>query len=130
MEHDRVDIDGVPVSVDHYIGGRRLGSDSTFEDRSPLEWTRKLADVSAGDASIAALAIDAAIGAAPGWAAMAVTERGTYLRRLADLIDANVDRIATVECLDMAMLEESLRLRVLFRGARNFRAYADLAEHY
>ncbi len=130
MEHDRVDIDGVPVSVDHYIGGRRVGSDSTFEDRSPLEWTRKLADVSAGDASIAALAIDAAIGAAPGWAAMSVTERGTYLRRLADLIDANVDRIATVECLDMAMLEESLRLRVLFRGARNFRAYADLAEQY
>jgi len=49
---------------------------------------------------------------------------------LADLIDDNIERIASVETLDMAMLEESLRLRVIGRGARNFRAYADLAEHY
>ncbi|MHB1905957.1 MAG: aldehyde dehydrogenase, partial [Acidimicrobiales bacterium] len=48
----------------------------------------------------------------------------------ADLIDANVERLARVECLDMAMLEESLRLRVIARGARNFRAYADLAQGY
>ena len=30
----------------------------------------------------------------------------------------------------MAMLEESLRLRVIGRGARNFRAYAELARDY
>jgi 5-carboxymethyl-2-hydroxymuconic-semialdehyde dehydrogenase len=30
----------------------------------------------------------------------------------------------------MAMLEESLRLRVIGRGARNFRAYAELARNY
>ena len=52
------------------------------------------------------------------------------MHRLADLIDANIPSLAAVECLDMAMLEESLRLRVLARGARNFRAYADLAEQY
>jgi betaine-aldehyde dehydrogenase/5-carboxymethyl-2-hydroxymuconic-semialdehyde dehydrogenase len=50
------------------------------------------------------------------------------MRRLADLVDANVDAIAEVECLDMAMLLRSLRARVIGRGARNFRAYADLAE--
>ena len=49
---------------------------------------------------------------------------------MADLVDKNVDALATVECLDMAMLEESLRLRVIGRGARNFRAYADLAAAY
>ncbi|MGD9705665.1 MAG: aldehyde dehydrogenase [Acidimicrobiia bacterium] len=130
IEHDRVDVDGVSVSVDHYIGGRRVGSPTTFEDRTPLDWSRKLADVSAGDESTAAVAVDAAVAAADGWAALTVAERGAHLRRLADLIDANIDRLATVECLDMAMLEESLRLRVLSRGARNFRAYADLAEHY
>ena len=53
-----------------------------------------------------------------------------HLKRLADLIDANVERIAPVECLDMAMLEESLRLRVIPRGARNYRAYAELAAGY
>ena len=53
-----------------------------------------------------------------------------YLHRLADLIDANVERLAAVECVDMAMLLRSLQARVIARGARNFRAYADLAVAY
>jgi len=126
----RVDVAGVAVSVDHYIGGQRVASPSTFEDRSPLDWTSKLADVSRGDAETAAAAVGAAVDAAEGWAALGVAGRGVLLRRLADLIDANVEALATIECLDMAMLHESLRLRVIARGARNFRAYADLAEAY
>jgi betaine-aldehyde dehydrogenase/5-carboxymethyl-2-hydroxymuconic-semialdehyde dehydrogenase len=59
-----------------------------------------------------------------------VSGRGAILRRVADLIDEHVPSLAIVECRDMAMLEDSLRLRVLARGARNFRAYADLAEQY
>ena len=54
----------------------------------------------------------------------------TRLHRLADLIDKHVDHIAEVECWDMAMLERSLKARVIGRGARNFRAYADLACEY
>jgi len=57
-------------------------------------------------------------------------ERQGYLCRLADLIDANIARLAEVECLDMAMLLESLQLRVIGRGARNFRAYAQMACDY
>ncbi len=53
-----------------------------------------------------------------------------HLRRLADLIDANVERIAGVECEDMAMLLRSLTARVISRGARNFRSYAELASGY
>ena len=45
----------------------------------------------------------------------------------AGLIEANVEKLAMVECLDMGMLLESLRLRVILRGAANFRNYADLA---
>ena len=63
-------------------------------------------------------------------AALTTAERGLYLDRLADLIDRDVEKIAHVECLDMAMLEESLKLRVIGRGARNFRAYAELAHIY
>ncbi len=126
----RVDVGGVPVGTDHYIGGRRIASTATFEDRSPLDWSVKLADVSRGDAQIADLAVTAAVDAFPEWAAMGVKGRGDVMRRVADLIDEHVPSLAIVECLDMAMLEESLRLRVLSRGARNFRAYADLAEQY
>ncbi len=133
-EHDRaVVVNGqcsVPVSVDHYIGGQRIASAHTFEDRSPLDWNLKLADVSRGDASTARLAVDAAVTAFPAWAALGPSGRGPILRLLADLIDENVERIAAVECMDMAMLHESLRLRVIGRGARNFRSYADLSEAY
>ena len=126
----RVDVGGVSVSTDHYIGGKRIPSPTTFEDRSPLDWSVKLADVSRGDAATAELAIGAAVDAFPAWAALGAAGRAEILRRLADLIDANIESLAAVECLDMAMLHESLRLRVLSRGARNFRAYADLAKQY
>ena len=126
----RVDVDGVSVSADHYIDGRRVASPRTFEDRSPLDWSWKLADVARGSAIEAGQAVAAAVEAFPAWSALTSGERGAFLDRLADLIDRDVDRIAHVECLDMAMLEESLRLRVIARGARNFRAYARLASEY
>ncbi len=130
MSELRVDVDGVAVSPEHFIDGRRVGSADTFEDRSPLDWSWKLADVARGTAHEADLAVSAAGAAFPGWAALGVEARGEYLDRLADLIDRDIERIAHVECLDMAMLEESLRLRVISRGARNFRAYAQLAREY
>ena len=129
-ERQRVQIAGVSVSVDHYVGGARISSPSTFEDRSPLDWSTVLADVSAGDASTADAALTAAADAFEGWAALGPSGRAPYLRRLADLIDERVPDIAAVECVDMAMRHESLRNRVIGRGARNFRAYAELAEQH
>jgi betaine-aldehyde dehydrogenase/5-carboxymethyl-2-hydroxymuconic-semialdehyde dehydrogenase len=123
-------VDGVSVSPDHFINGERVASARTFEDRSPLDWTWKLADVARGGAVEADLAVSAAVAAFPAWSALSTSERGVYLERLATLIDRDVERIAHVECLDMAMLEESLKLRVIARGARNFRAYAQLARDY
>jgi acyl-CoA reductase-like NAD-dependent aldehyde dehydrogenase len=120
---------GVAVSPDHFIGGERVRSDERFEDRSPID-EQPLAEIARGGPREVELAVDAAVAAAPGWAALGVAGRADRLRRLADLIDANVDRIASVECLDMAMLERSLRARVIPRGARNYRAYAELAEQH
>lgn len=127
-ESRRIDVDGVAVSPDHYIGGRRVASTATFEVRSPLDWDLKLADVARGDAATADAAVSAAVDAFPVWASMSPGERGSIMRRMADLIDERVPDLARVECLDMAMLLESLQLRVIGRGARNFRAYAELAE--
>ena len=129
-ERPRVTVAGTAVSPDHYIGGRRVSSPGTFEVRSPLDWSLKLADVSAGDAAAAAAAVGAACEAAGAWAALGPAGRAVHLRRLADRIDASVGPLAEIECLDMAMLLESLRRRVIARGARNFRAYADLAESH
>jgi betaine-aldehyde dehydrogenase/5-carboxymethyl-2-hydroxymuconic-semialdehyde dehydrogenase len=118
---------GVAVSPDHFIGGERVASDERYEDRSPID-EQVLAEVARGREREVGLAVEAASSAFPAWAALGVSGRAERLRRLADLIDENVERIAAVECLDMAMLERSLRARVIPRGARNYRAYADLAE--
>jgi acyl-CoA reductase-like NAD-dependent aldehyde dehydrogenase len=120
---------GVAVSPDHFIGGKRVSSDERFEDRSPID-EQLLAEIARGGEREVGLAVEAAQAAFTAWAGLGVSDRARRLRRLAELIDANVERIAAVECLDMAMLERSLRARVIPRGARNFRAYAELAEGY
>jgi len=48
-ERPRARVAGADVSVDHFIGGRRVASAGTFEDHSPLDWSL-LAEVSRGDA--------------------------------------------------------------------------------
>ena len=130
MPSPRVEISDVAVSPDHYIGGKRVRSETTFESRSPLDWDWKLADVARGDGLTADAAVTAAADAFEGWASLTTEERGEYLHRLADLIDANIEDLAIVECVDMAMLLESLQARVIHRGAENFRNYADLAIGY
>ena len=127
---NRFMIEGVSVSPDHFINGKRVSSPSTFETRCPFDWANKLADISRGDAETAALAVTAATNAFPIWANMTSAERGEYLHRLSDLIEANQEQLAIVECMDMAMLHQSLRLRVIARGALNFRNYADLASEH
>ncbi len=125
----RVEVHGHTVSPEHYIDGARVGSPTTFEDRSPIDGSL-LANVCRGDAATADAAISAAVRAFPAWSALGPEGRAPYLHRLAELIDAHVDHIAEVECWDMAMLERSLKARVIGRGARNFRAYADLSCEY
>jgi acyl-CoA reductase-like NAD-dependent aldehyde dehydrogenase len=123
----RVSVDGVSVSMCHYIGGQRIDSPGTFETRSPNDWDRVLGDVARGDHDVASAALAAAAEAADAWAGLGVAGRAEHLHRLADLIDEHVEDIALVETLDMAMNQESMRARLVHRGAENFRNYADLA---
>ena len=122
----RADVAGVEVSTEHFIGGERVASGETFVDLSPID-AEPIAEVARGGEREAGLAVAAATAAFPAWAALGPNGRAVHLHRLAALIDANVERLAAVECVDMAMLLRSLRARVISRGARNFRAYADLA---
>jgi len=125
----RATVAGVDLSTEHFIGGERVASDATFTDISPID-AEPLAEVARGGEREAELAVAAAADAFPAWAALGAAGRAEHLNRLADLVDANVDRLAVVECADMAMLLRSLRARVINRGARNFRAYAELAVAY
>ncbi len=130
MPSQRAEVSDVAVSPDHFIGGRRVASEETFEVRSPLDWDWKLADVARGNALTADAAVTAAVDAFDDWARLSANERAVHLHRLADVIDDNIEELAVVECADMAMLLESLQERVIHRGAENFRNYADLAAGY
>jgi betaine-aldehyde dehydrogenase/5-carboxymethyl-2-hydroxymuconic-semialdehyde dehydrogenase len=127
MPSPRVEVSETAVSPDHFIAGKRIASDATFEVRSPLDWDWLLTEVSRGDALTADLAVTAAVEAFPPWAALSPKQRAEPLNRLADLIDDSIEMLARVECVDMAMLLESLEARVIHRGAENLRNYADLA---
>jgi betaine-aldehyde dehydrogenase/5-carboxymethyl-2-hydroxymuconic-semialdehyde dehydrogenase len=120
---------GVEVPTDHYIGGERVTSPERFETISPIDGS-VLAEVARADAETVDRAVQAAHDAFPAWAALGPAGRAEHLHRLADLIDANIERLAAVECADMAMLLRSLRARVIARGALNYRNYADLAVAY
>jgi acyl-CoA reductase-like NAD-dependent aldehyde dehydrogenase len=122
-------VTGIDVPTGHFIGGEFVESDTRFETISPIDQS-VLAEVSRADASDVDRAVRAAHAAFPAWAALGPVGRAEHLHRLADLIDANVERLAQVECADMAMLLKSLRARVIKRGALNFRNYADLAVAY
>lgn len=120
---------GVEVPTGHWIGGERVESARTFTTVSPIDQAELAQVARAGEAEVDR-AVRAAHEAFPAWAALGPAGRAPYLHRLADLIDENVERLAAVECADMAMLLRSLRARVIARGARNYRAYADLAAAY
>ena len=85
---DRVVVEGVAVSPEHLIDGERVSSATTFEDRSPLDWSWKLTDVASGDATTADAAVTAAAKAFPAWAELGPQRRGELLRRLADAMAA------------------------------------------
>ncbi|HET8759126.1 MAG TPA: aldehyde dehydrogenase [Solirubrobacteraceae bacterium] len=113
------------VATSHHIGGRAVASERRFADRSPVDGSvAEIARAGAAEVDLAVRAADAAFGA---WAALGPEGRAPYLHRLADLIDADVERLADIECMDAGILLRSLKARGIARGARNYRMYADLA---
>jgi acyl-CoA reductase-like NAD-dependent aldehyde dehydrogenase len=115
--------------VEHYIGGEWISSARTFETISPID-EQVIDEVARADAADVDRAVRAAHDAFPAWAALGPAGRAEHLHALADLIEQNIERLAEVECRDMAMLLRSLRARVIRRGALNLRNYADLAVGY
>jgi acyl-CoA reductase-like NAD-dependent aldehyde dehydrogenase len=128
VEGQRVEVEGVAVPVDHYIGGRRIGSPQRFEVRSPIDWEHwKLADVAAGGKAEVDAAVEAAREAFPAWAALGPEGRHGPLTSFAEAIEEAVPDLARVECADNGSLREAMRLRVLPRAAQNVRFFADFA---
>ena len=119
-------IAGVDVSPLHFIEGARVGSDATFTDISPIDES-PLAEVARGGPAEVDAAAAAARAAFPAWAKLGPEGRAEYLFRLADVVEANVERLAALETVDNGSLLEASRLRVMKRGALNIRFFAQYA---
>jgi 5-carboxymethyl-2-hydroxymuconic-semialdehyde dehydrogenase len=120
-------VEGIEVSTDHWIGGSRVGSSSTFTDVSPVD-EAPIAEVARGGSDEVDLAVAAAQLAFETWGATPPGERAVVLRRIADGVDARVPQLGAVETRDNGSLLRSHERSVMPRVARNFRAFADQLE--
>jgi aminomuconate-semialdehyde/2-hydroxymuconate-6-semialdehyde dehydrogenase len=117
-------VEGVEVSTEHWIGGRRVGSDDTFADISPID-EEPIAHVARAGAREVEAAVAAAREAAPIWGGTTPLDRAAVLHAIADGVEARVQELAAVETRDNGSLLRSMRNSVMPRVARNFRFFAD-----
>jgi len=81
------------VEVRPYVGGAWRDGVRTTPDINPAHPSEQVAQVHAGDAAMAAEAIEAARDAFPAWRAMPAPLRGDILRKAADLLDQRAEQV-------------------------------------
>lgn len=115
---------GVEVALDHWIGGRRVPSQGTFADISPIDESH-LASVARGGEAEASMAVHAACEAFSGWSRTSRSRRAEVLCRIAEGIDRRAGELAAVETTDNGSLLRSNQRGLMPRAAYNFRFFAD-----
>jgi 5-carboxymethyl-2-hydroxymuconic-semialdehyde dehydrogenase len=121
-----IELDGVPISPDHYIGGRRVASDETIEVRSPID-QRLLGNVACGSLEHVQDAIRAGQAAFPAWSTLTAAERKPYLDRFAKEIGERADALCIAESNDAGVLLARMRHGVVPRAMLNITWFAELA---
>ena len=117
-------VEGVEVSTEHWIGGERVPSGSTFTDISPID-EEPIAEVARGGAEEASKAVDAARKGFEVWGSMAPKQRAEILHRVGELIEERAPEIAKVETRDNGSLLRSMTNSVIPRAGYNFHFFAD-----
>ena len=116
MTDSRANVAGVDVSLDHWIGGRRLASAQRFANASPIDGS-DLGAVASGGKAEADMAVAAARAAFPAWAALGAAGRLPILKRFAEGILARAADIAAVETADNGSLLAGNLHRMVPRAA-------------
>jgi acyl-CoA reductase-like NAD-dependent aldehyde dehydrogenase len=122
----RTNVAGVEVSAAHWIDGKRIESERTFEVISPIDCSH-IADVSAGGAEEIEAAVSAARRAFPAWAALGPEGRRPILQRFGEAIQRHGKQLAAVETLDNGSLLAANVHRMVPRSALNITFFADWA---
>lgn len=126
MTTNLLDVAGVAVSPDHYIGGQRVASAQAFELHSPID-QRLLGHISEGSAEHVDAAIRAAQAAFPAWSRMTAAERKPYLDRFAQEIGKRADDFCRLESNDAGVLLSRMRHGVVPRAMLNITWFAQHA---
>lgn len=86
---------------DNFIGGRFVppAGGQYFDDISPIDG-KAFTQVARSSAADIELALDAAHAAFKTWSRTSATERSNILLRIADIVERNLDYLATVETID------------------------------
>lgn len=112
------------VSINNYIGGKYCDpiADNWLENINPSNG-QVFATIADSDASDVAQAYHAAKEAFPAWSNTSLEERSAILLKLADLITANLERLAKAEAIDNGKPLLLAKAVDIPRAASNFRFF-------
>ena len=113
------------MRVDHLINGRSIAGRNYFETINPATQD-VLAEVAAGGEAEVNAAVAAAKAAFPSWAATPAPQRAKLMRRLGELIAADVPAISETETNDCGQVIAQTRKQLVPRAADNFTYFAEM----
>ena len=113
------------MRIEHLIGGKPVTGRDYLQTLNPAT-QEVLAEVAAGGEAEVHAAVAAAKAAFPKWAGLPATERARVMRRLGDLITANVADIARTETQDTGQVIAQTATQLVPRAADNFHYFAEM----
>jgi len=126
MASSLLQVEGVGVSPDHYIGGRRVPSSQTFDLFRPID-QQLLGRVAEGQPEHVELAVQAALQAFPAWSALTAAQRKPFLDRFAHEIGQRAEAFAVLESNDAGVLMSRMQHGVVPRAMLNLTWFAEHA---
>ncbi|MDE2608827.1 MAG: 5-carboxymethyl-2-hydroxymuconate semialdehyde dehydrogenase, partial [Burkholderiales bacterium] len=111
--------------IKHWINGKQVDSRETFITLNPATGEEIAAVAAGGEAEVEA-AVAAAKAAFPGWANTPAKERARIMRRLGELIQENVPRLAALETQDTGLPISQTARQLIPRASENFNFFAEV----
>lgn len=113
------------MRIAHLIAGKSVAGSDYFETVNPAT-QQVLAEVACGGEAEVHAAVAAAKEAFPAWAGLPATERARLMRRLGELIAANVPALAQTETNDTGQVIAQTGKQLVPRAADNFHYFAEM----
>ncbi len=111
--------------IKHWINGREVESKDTFINYNPATGDA-ICEVASGGAEEVAQAVAAAKEAFPKWANTPAKERARLMRKLGELIEQNVPKLAELETLDTGLPIHQTKNVLIPRASHNFDFFAEV----